>query len=89
MHANERMQASHGIFCSGFDVECLDGIQRLFMPTAAAFVADIKEANDAFLVKAWPSEHPDVNTLVHKGDMGKPGFVAPVRTAAAMAEVST
>ncbi len=60
----------------------------MFMPTAAALVADLKEANDAFLIKSWPSEHPDVNTMVRKSDMGKPGFVAPIRTQAAMVEVN-
>ncbi len=48
--------------CSGFEVDCLDSVKRLFMPTAAALVADLKEANDAFLIKSWPSEHPDVKT---------------------------
>ena len=75
--------------CSGFEVDCLDSVRRLFMPTAAALVADLREAIDAFLIKSWPSEHPDVDTMVKKSDMGKPGFVAPIRTQPAMVELST
>ena len=90
VYRNDQTAALQQSFiCSGFEVDCLDSVRRLFMPTAAALVADLKEANDAFLIKSWPSEHPDVNTMVTKSDMGKPGFVAPVRTRAAMVEVTT
>ena len=39
------------------------------MPTIAAFVGDIKEANDVFGIAPHPAMHSDISTLVCSQDM--------------------
>ncbi len=73
--------------CSGFHMRCPDGEHRHFVPVIAAYVADIKEANEVFNVAPYPSACPDINTLVSKDKMNDPEHEAELRTEAGMLEV--
>ena len=75
------------VCCSGFDMRCPDGKHRQFVPVIAAYVADIKEANEVFNVAPFPSPCPDINTLVSTKDMNDPEHQAELRTEIAMFEV--
>lgn len=57
------------------------------MPVVAAYVADIKEANEVFNVAPYPASCPDINTLVSKDKMNDPEHQAEPRTEVGMLEV--
>lgn len=48
---------------------CIDGRMRHLFPIPAAYIADIKEANEVFGIRPYPGAFPDINTLVHKDDL--------------------
>ena len=70
-------------------MRCPDGEHRHFVPVIAAYVADIKEANEVFNVAPYPASCPDINTLVSKDNMNDPEHEAEARTEAGMLEVHT
>ncbi|KAL0024007.1 hypothetical protein WJX77_008088 [Trebouxia sp. C0004] len=71
---------------TGFYHDCTDGEQRFFVPTIAAFVGDIKEANDVFGIAPHPAMHSDISTLVCSQDMNKPTHQPATRTQKQMQE---
>ena len=76
--------------CSGFTHECSDGgtvSRRCFVPTIAAFVGDIAEANSVFGILHHASPHSDIGTLVHAASLKDPECQPAVRTESAMRKV--
>ena len=68
-------------------MKCPDGEHRQFVPVIAAYVADIKEANEVFNVAPYPAPCSDINTLVNIDNMNDPEHQAELRTEEAMHEV--
>lgn len=68
-------------------MRCGDGAHRHFVPVIAAYVADIKEANEVFNVAPYPAGCSDINTLVSIHNMNNPEHEARPRTEAGMLEV--
>ncbi|DBA84182.1 TPA: hypothetical protein ACH3X1_006646 [Trebouxia sp. C0004] len=68
-------------------MRCPDGEHRHFVLVIAAYVADIKEANEVFNVAPYPASCPDINTLVSKDNMNDPENEAEAKTEAGMLEV--
>lgn len=73
--------------CSGMDLRCRDGQQRLLFPLPAAYIADLQEAFYVFGILPFPAERSDITTLVKKCDMGNPDVQAEKRTEVLVAEV--
>ncbi|KAL0036462.1 hypothetical protein WJX77_008767 [Trebouxia sp. C0004] len=65
-------QAFKTLCYSGFQHRCTDGHTRFFVPTLAAFVGDIMEANTAFGILHHAALHSDISTLVHKSCLNDP-----------------
>ena len=61
--------------------------EKLFVPLPMSYNSDKLEQADLAGVLNWPSEHPDINSLISKKDLGDPSVSAPLRTERHMAEV--
>lgn len=75
------------VACSGFYMRCSDGRDRHFVPVPAAYVADIKEANEVFNIAPYPALYSDIGTLVPKNKLSDPDYVARPRTQEEMLQV--
>lgn len=73
--------------CRGFHHKCSDGVQRFFLPTLAAFVGDIKEANDVFGIAPHLAPRSDIQTLIRSHSFNDPSAEPPLRTEQYMSEV--
>ncbi|DBA83942.1 TPA: hypothetical protein ACH3X1_006438 [Trebouxia sp. C0004] len=71
----------------GFQHKCTDGVERFFLPTAAAYVGDIKEANDVFGIAPHPAPYSDIRTLIKSDRFNDPDVDPPPRTERVMREV--
>ncbi|DBA90690.1 TPA: hypothetical protein ACH3X1_003907 [Trebouxia sp. C0004] len=72
---------------SGFYMRCCDGCQRHFVPVPAAYVADIKEANEVFNIAPYPTYRSDIGTVITRDKLSDPDYVAPARTEKLMNEI--
>ncbi|DBB03141.1 TPA: hypothetical protein ACH3X1_013371 [Trebouxia sp. C0004] len=72
---------------SGFYMRCCDGCQRHFVPVPAAYVADIKEANEVFNIAPYPAYRSDIGTVITRDKLSDPDYVAPARTEKLMKEI--
>ncbi len=60
---------------------------RLFVPLPMSYNSDKLEQADLAGIMNWPSEWPDINSLVTTAALGDPAVSAPPRTQAGMAQV--
>ena len=68
-------------------MRCSDGRDRHFVPVPAAYVADIKEANEVFNIAPYPALYSDIGTLVPKDKLSDSEYVARPRTQEEMLQV--
>ena len=73
--------------CSVLEYRFQDGICRRCVVIMVASINDMKEANDLACVRPFPSQHSDVNTLIHKDDLADTNVQPELRTEAKMKRV--
>lgn len=73
--------------CSRFQHKCTDDQSGFFVPTLAAFVGDIMEANTAFGIMHHAALHQDITSMVHRSRLNDPEHEAEVLTEAQMIAV--
>ncbi len=74
--------------CRGFSHQCYDGRLRFFVPTLAAFVGDIMEANSVFGILHHASPCSDICSLVTAARLNDPDHEPDLRSEKHMREVS-
>ena len=77
----------HAVLLQGLPLQCCrgvyitrrDGVQRMFVPVPAAYIADLPEAASIFHIAPHPAAYSSSNSLIHKTKLGDPDHAAPPR----------
>ena len=80
--------SSRAVLSRGHSFKLLTEEVKLLVPLPMSYNSDKLEQADLTGVLNWPSEHPDVNSLVHISALGDPTVTSPARTEQNMAQVS-